>query len=184
MARERDYQLGVVISPDVGEDQARALVDRISTIVANHDGRVIRVIAWGRRRLAYPIEHQRDGLYFWFDMQLPPTQVAAVEQQLRVNEAIIRHLLTLRDAGVVAQERERAEEAEARAAQQATEAQAAGVGVGSGDSGDVEAGAAMGERMGVETGAETGIDVAEAERPRPVETVHEAATEAEGSAEG
>ncbi len=123
MARERDYQLGVVINPEAGEDQARGVVDRINNLVAANGGQVFRVLAWGRRRLAYPIEHHRDGLYFWFDMQLPPDTVAEVERQLHVNEAIIRHLITLRDARIVAQERTRAEEAEARAAAQAAEAE-------------------------------------------------------------
>jgi small subunit ribosomal protein S6 len=123
MARERDYQLGVVINPESGEDQARGVVDRINNLVAANGGQVFRVLAWGRRRLAYPIEHHRDGLYFWFDMQLPPETVAEVERQLHVNEAIIRHLITAREARIVAQERIRAEEAEARAAAQAAEAE-------------------------------------------------------------
>lgn len=182
MARERDYQLGVVISPDVSEDQARTLIDRISTIVANNDGQVMRVIAWGRRRLAYPIEHHRDGLYYWFDMQLPPTAVVEVERQLRVNEDIIRHLLTLRDARIVAQEREHAQqaaqEAEARAAQQAAEARAGGAREGEG-----EAGAEMGERLGVETGGEPGAEVVDTEHVGAAEAVQEGADEAEGSAE-
>jgi small subunit ribosomal protein S6 len=152
MARERDYQLGVVITPEAGEDQVRAVTDRINTLVAANGGRVFRVLAWGRRRLAYPIEHHRDGLYFWFDMQLPPDTVAEVERQLRVNEAIIRHLLTLREARVVAQERIRAEEAEARAAQ-AAEAGEAREPVGEADAAP---GMAMAEEMGIEAEEETG----------------------------
>ncbi len=186
MARERDYQLGVVINPDVGEDQARTLIDRINAIVANNGGQVIRVVAWGRRRLAYPIEHHRDGLYYWFDMQLPPLTVVEVERQLRVNEDIIRHLLTLRDSKIVAQEREHAQqaaqEAEARAAQQAQ--QAAEARTSGAQAGEGEAAAEMGERLGVETGGETGAEVAEAEHIQPAGTVLEAADEAEGSAEG
>lgn len=163
MARERDYQLGVVINPDVGEDQARTLVDRINNIIASNNGHVFRVIAWGRRRLAYPIEHHRDGLYYWFDMQLPADAVVEVERQLRVNEAIIRQLLTLRDARVIVQERERAAEAEAHAAQQAAEAAAAGEAreepvesPAQAPRAEAVAGAEMGSQMGVETGAQAG----------------------------
>lgn len=119
MARERDYQLGIVINPDVGEDQARTVVERVNGLIDSNGGHVIRVLAWGRRRLAYPIEHHRDGLFFWFDMQLPPPSVAEIERQLHVQEAIIRHLITLRDSRVVVTERQRAEEAEARAAAEA-----------------------------------------------------------------
>ena len=63
MARDRDYELGIIINPDVGEEQARAIVERISQSIINNGGQVVRVNAWGRRRMMYPIQHHRDGLY-------------------------------------------------------------------------------------------------------------------------
>jgi small subunit ribosomal protein S6 len=132
MARDRDYELGIVINPDVGEDQARAIVERVSQSILNNGGQVVRVNAWGRRRLMYPIQHHRDGLYYFFDLIMPPTAVLEVERALRVNEDIIRHLMKARDPKVVAQQRQRAieddraaEEARARAAEAAENARAA-----------------------------------------------------------
>src|SRR5271165_2085411 len=69
----RDYELGIVVNPDVGDEQARAIVERITHVVATLEGQVVRVNAVGRRRLAYPIDHHRDGLYFYFDLMLGPT---------------------------------------------------------------------------------------------------------------
>ena len=120
---ERDYDLGVVINPDVGDDQARAIVERVSQTIAANGGQLVRVNAVGRRRLAYPIEHHRDGLYFFFDLSLPPTAAGEVERALRVNEEIIRHLMIVRDPRLVAQQRQR--EAERAAEREAAEAQAA-----------------------------------------------------------
>jgi small subunit ribosomal protein S6 len=132
MARDRDYELGIVINPDVSEDQARAIVERVSQSILSNGGQVIRVNAWGRRRLMYPIQHHRDGLYFFFDLIMPPTAVLEVERALRVNEDIIRHLMKVRDPKVVTQQRQRAieddraaEEARARAAEAAKAAEAA-----------------------------------------------------------
>lgn len=126
---QRDYELGVIINPDVGEDQTRGIVDRVTHFVTNNDGTVVRVNAWGRRHMAYPIERHRDGLYYWFDLILPPTAVAELERSLRVNEDIIRHLLKTRDPRIVVQARQREAEAEAhaqaRAAAQAEEHAAA-----------------------------------------------------------
>lgn len=133
MARDRDYELGLVVNPDVGEDQARAVVERISQAIISNGGQVVRVNAWGRRRLTYPIQHHRDGLYYFFDLIMPPTAVVEIERSLRVNEDIIRHLMKARDPKTVAQQRQRAlddekaaEEARARAAE-AAEAHAAEV---------------------------------------------------------
>jgi small subunit ribosomal protein S6 len=124
MARERDYELGIVLGPETPDEQARAIVERITSAVTAQGGAVVRVNAWGRRRLAYPIEHHRDGLYFFFDLQLPPSSVVEVERLIGVNEDIIRHLVKARDPRVIGDERKRAEEAEIRARQQA-EARAA-----------------------------------------------------------
>lgn len=134
MARDRDYELGIIINPDVGEEQARAIVERISQAIINNGGQVVRVNGWGRRRLMYPIQHHRDGLYYFFDLIMPTAAVVEIERGLRVNEDVIRHLMKVRDPKVVAQQRQRAleedraaEEARARAAaaaaaQPATEA--------------------------------------------------------------
>jgi small subunit ribosomal protein S6 len=133
MARDRDYELGLIINPDVGEEQARAIVERISQSIINNGGQVVRVNVWGRRRLMYPIQHHRDGLYYFFDLIMPTSAVVEIERGLRVNEDVIRHLLKVRDPKAVAQQRQRAleeeraaEEARARAAA-AAEAQPAAV---------------------------------------------------------
>ena len=115
----RDYELGIIINPDVGDDQARATVERVTQYVANSGGQIVRVNAQGRRHLAYPIEHHRDGLYFWFDLMLPPDSVAGLERNIDVNEDIIRHLVKLRDPRVIQQVRQREAEADALAAAQA-----------------------------------------------------------------
>ena len=124
MARERDYELGIVLAPETPDEQARAIVERITNTVTAQGGVVVRINAWGRRRLAYPIEHHRDGLYYFFDLQLPPTSVVEIERLIGVNEDIIRHLMKARDPRVIGDERKRAEEAEIRAQQEA-EARAA-----------------------------------------------------------
>src|SRR5258706_9581363 len=120
----RDYELGLVIKPDVGDDQARAIVDRVTQTVASNSGQVVRVNAWGRRRLAYPIEHHRDGLYFFFDLILPPQSIAEIERALGLNEEIIRHLIKVRDPRAAAEQRQREADAEVRAAEVRAQAEA------------------------------------------------------------
>jgi small subunit ribosomal protein S6 len=120
----RDYELGIIINPEVGDEQARAIVERVTQFVGNNGGQVVRVNAWGRRHLTYPIEHHRDGLYFFFDLVLPPQLVAELERTLRVNEDVMRHLILVRDPRVVAQQRQRDAELEAQAARAAAQAPA------------------------------------------------------------
>ena len=102
----RDYELGFILNPEVGEEQTRTILERVEQIVANHGGQVVRVNQWGRRRLAYPIEHHRDGLYVFVDMILTPETIAELDRTLRVSEEVLRHMVRRRDPKTVQKERE------------------------------------------------------------------------------
>ena len=120
----RDYELGFIINPEVSEEQTSAILERIEKIVKNYDGQVVKVNQWGRRRLAYPIEHHRDGYYVFIDMILTPETVVELDRTLKVSEEVMRHLVKRRDPKAVQKEREEREEREARAAVAATQTQA------------------------------------------------------------
>jgi len=118
----RDYELGFILNPEVSEEATRSLLERIQQIVVSHDGQVVKVNQWGRRRLAYPIEHNRDGYYIFIDMILTPETVAEIEHMLQVSEVVLRHMVKRRDPKAVQKEREERAEREARAASAAAAA--------------------------------------------------------------
>ena len=115
----RDYELGFILNPEVSEEQNSSILERIQQIVNTNDGQVVRINQWGRRRLAYPIEHQRDGFYVFFDMILTPETVSELDRNLKVTEEVLRHIIIRRDPKIAQKERE---EREARAAAQAAAA--------------------------------------------------------------
>ncbi|MFL5626008.1 MAG: 30S ribosomal protein S6 [Ktedonobacteraceae bacterium] len=102
----RDYELGYILNPEVSEEQTRAILERVEQVVANYGGQIVRVNQWGRRRLAYPIEHHRDGFYTFVDMILTPETVIELERTLKVSEEVLRHLIKRRDPKTVQKERE------------------------------------------------------------------------------
>jgi small subunit ribosomal protein S6 len=114
----RDYELGFILTPEVNEEQTRAILERIEQIATNYGGQIVKVNQWGRRRLAYPIQHHRDGFYLFIDMILTPETVSELDRTLKVSEEVIRHLIKLRDPKTVQKERE----ARANAATQAAAA--------------------------------------------------------------
>lgn len=116
---KRDYELGFILNPEVSEEQTGAILSRISQIVTNYDGQIVRVNQWGRRRMAYPIEHHRDGFYVFMDMILTPETVFELDRSLKVSEEVLRHMVIRRDPKAVQKERE---EYEARAAQEQEQA--------------------------------------------------------------
>jgi small subunit ribosomal protein S6 len=109
----RDYELGVILSPEASEEETRAIMDRVEQVIANHGGQIVRVNQWGRRRLAYPIQRHRDGVYVFIDMILTPETVSELERTLKVSETVLRHMVKKRDPKIAQKERE---EREARVA--------------------------------------------------------------------
>ncbi len=115
----RDYELMYIARPDLDEEGLQGAVESVEQIIGGAGGSVARSTSWGRRRLAYEVEHMRDGHYMLLHVRLEGTRVAEVERALSIHETVFRHLLVLREA---------ADEVEA-------EADAAGTTVGDGQDG-------------------------------------------------
>jgi small subunit ribosomal protein S6 len=89
----RDYELIVIVSPDVPEEELPTHLDKISEFITNKGGSVTDLERWGKRKLAYPINHFREGNYVLTRFKLEPGTTAELEASLRISEKILRHLL-------------------------------------------------------------------------------------------
>ena len=89
----RDYELMVVLDPNLDETAIESMNTRIQSLVTQRGGTVENVDNWGRKRLAYPIGRFRDGFYILSRLQLPPTAAVEIERALKLTESVIRHLL-------------------------------------------------------------------------------------------
>ncbi len=91
----RDYELMYILRPTVGEDQIEAATGNVDTLISNLGGEVGDKNPWGKRRLAYPIQKHEDGYYMVAKIKLEPEQIKALEEQLRITEDVIRHMIIL-----------------------------------------------------------------------------------------
>ena len=90
----RRYELMLVLSPDVPDDKSQAVIDKSTRQIVAAGGQIIKVAPWGRRRLAYPIGHHRDGSYQIVLFESPPEALVELEHSLLITEEVIRHLVT------------------------------------------------------------------------------------------
>ena len=86
----RRYELMVILDPDLEERTIAPSLDRFLTVVTNSGGTVGKVDIWGRRRLAYEIKKQVEGIYAIVDIQATPAAVAELDRQLNLNESVLR----------------------------------------------------------------------------------------------
>jgi small subunit ribosomal protein S6 len=90
-----------ILTPDVPEEEIGGAVEQIAGYITTAGGSVsetLRESPWGRRRLAYPIRHSgrdvRDGFYTVYHFEIEPGKIEDVERELRLNDLVIRYLVT------------------------------------------------------------------------------------------
>ena len=91
----RKYELVCIIHPDLDENAFKALVEKVSGWVTEAGGSVDKVDVWGRRRMAYHINKQREGQYVLLQLTMAPTATAALERNMRFQESVMRSMLTV-----------------------------------------------------------------------------------------
>ena len=70
---------------------------RIDTTIAEGAGKVDSVDEWGKRKLAYEINGLTDGDYTLVNFHADPQNVAELDRVLRINDAVVRHMIVRRD---------------------------------------------------------------------------------------
>jgi small subunit ribosomal protein S6 len=93
----RQYELGLILHPEVEQADVTQAVDKIGQFVTAGGGEVTSVDVWGRRALAYPIRRQTEGTYVFLHAQLDPGALQDLERNLKLEEEILRYLLIRQD---------------------------------------------------------------------------------------
>jgi len=86
----RHYELMVILDPDLEERTVAPSLDQFLGVVRQGGGTVEKVDVWGRRRLAYEIQHKVEGIYAVLDVTAEPDTVKELDRQLNLNEAVLR----------------------------------------------------------------------------------------------
>ncbi len=87
----RPYEVLVIFSPTAEDTAVNAVLDRVTQIVGDGEGVVGAVDRWGRRRLAYEIQHHRDGYYVLVEASATSAVVSALDRALLLADEVIRH---------------------------------------------------------------------------------------------
>lgn len=89
----RDYELVVIISPEIVDEALDALIDNISQFVTGKGGTISDIERWGKRKLAYPISRFMEGSYVLIRFKLKPALGRELKTNLQISEEVLRHLL-------------------------------------------------------------------------------------------
>ena len=95
----RDYEVTVVIQPQLEEAERGQLIERLSNLLvpgSKEDG-ALTANHWGMRNLAYPIKKFQEGYYVLYEAQIDPTRIRDIERSMQFNEDVLRYLVVRKE---------------------------------------------------------------------------------------
>jgi small subunit ribosomal protein S6 len=96
---KRPYEVTFIVRLDnTDENQVNNTIDQVrGWIEANQTGQVTRIDRWGRKKLAYEIDKQREGYYVLMESQIESQALKEIERNLNLSPFILRYLIVRTD---------------------------------------------------------------------------------------
>ena len=92
MAEQRSYEIVFIINPDAEDAEVMRLTEAAQKIITDQGGNIVKTEMMGKRRLAYEINHQRDGIYVLLEVEGSGREIAEFERRMRVNDRVLRYM--------------------------------------------------------------------------------------------
>ena len=89
---KHSYETVFILSTKVGDEGIAALIEKFKDLIAAN-GTVDAVDEWGKRRLAYPINDEEEGVYTVIDFTSEPSFPAELDRVYKITEGVMRSLI-------------------------------------------------------------------------------------------
>ena len=85
------YETIIIINPNADEDAVKALTDRYSDMI-NKEGKIEKVDNVGKKKLAYEVKKNSEGIYVVFYYEANPSLISELERNFRITDDVIKYL--------------------------------------------------------------------------------------------
>ena len=92
----KSYETLFVISPDLSEEDTKALVEKFTTLI-KENGEIGEIDEWGRRKLAYPIDYKTEGYYVLVNFKSATDFPSELERIFNITDNILRSLVIAKE---------------------------------------------------------------------------------------
>jgi small subunit ribosomal protein S6 len=92
LADKRTYEIVFIVDPGADDAEVMKLSEAIQKIITDQGGSITKIDMWGRRQLAYEINHQKEGSYVLLEVEGSGAEIAELERRMRVNDRILRYM--------------------------------------------------------------------------------------------
>ena len=92
------YELALVVNAKLEEEERNAVVEKAKGYVTRYGGTISEVEEWGKKRLAYEIQHMREGFYYFIQFEAETTAPAEIERHMRITDNVLIYLVVKKEA--------------------------------------------------------------------------------------
>lgn len=86
------YETIFIVEPGLPDEITNQIIDKVKDTIKNHEGDIVVLNRWGKRRLAYEIEKKQYGFYVIIEHKTNPSVIKEIEQYFNINEHILRYM--------------------------------------------------------------------------------------------
>jgi small subunit ribosomal protein S6 len=90
------YEILLMLDPELPDERQAEIVSRTRELIDRSGGSWENHDVWGRRRLAYEIDHKTDGAYHLLTFSAEPETLDEVSRVLKITDGVMRHLAVRR----------------------------------------------------------------------------------------
>ena len=87
------YELTVVVSAKIEDDERAAVIDKCKALVERFGGTITNVDEWGKKKLAYEIQKMKEGFYYFIQFEAESSAPAEIESRIRIMDNVLRYLV-------------------------------------------------------------------------------------------
>tara|TARA_B100000212_G_scaffold120371_1_gene90094 strand:- start:193 stop:672 length:480 start_codon:yes stop_codon:yes gene_type:complete len=85
------YEAVIILNPNLSS-KADSFLKEFETLLSSNSFKIVKTEDVGRRQLAYSINNHNKGHYLLFNLEGDPSKLIEIENKIKYNESIIRHL--------------------------------------------------------------------------------------------
>jgi small subunit ribosomal protein S6 len=93
----RTYEALYIVRPDAADDEVQTIANQVESLVTDSGGAIVRSEIWGKRKLAYEVNHCAEGNYVLQRFECEPGFPKQLENHFKYLDSVIRYLLVYYD---------------------------------------------------------------------------------------
>jgi small subunit ribosomal protein S6 len=91
-----DYEILLLLDPELAEERQNEIVTRTRELIERGGGRFEGHDVWGRRKLAFEIDHKPEGVYHLLTFTADPAGLDEISRVLKITDGVMRHMAVRR----------------------------------------------------------------------------------------